>query len=256
MTTKPQSALPGKAAKVALLLTPHRHLVALLAAVALLLASGCVQEPLESLTGTGDRPSAGESKENQTLPHLQPAYPSTPSPSTPSPSTDPSSVPAASSSSVSSESSTPTEPGSAFPAYILGEHQQLRTIERVVDGDTIIVDGGERVRLIGIDAPESVHPSRPVECFGPEASDALKIMAPLGAKVVLTFDAERTDVYGRTLAYLSTPISEDVGLDMLMAGFVTTMWVSPNTSRSGLYGPAEEMARTAQAGLWGACGSR
>ena len=46
----------------------------------------------------------------------------------------------------------------------------LRTVERVIDGDTIVLDGGERVRLIGVDTPETVHPTRPVEHFGPEGS--------------------------------------------------------------------------------------
>ena len=47
---------------------------------------------------------------------------------------------------------------------------EARTVTRVVDGDTLVLDGGERVRLIGVDTPETVHPTRPVEYFGREAS--------------------------------------------------------------------------------------
>ncbi len=48
----------------------------------------------------------------------------------------------------------------------------LRTVTRVIDGDTLVLDGGERVRLIGVDTPETVHPTAPVEYFGCEASAA------------------------------------------------------------------------------------
>src|SRR5918996_3930852 len=92
------------------------------------------------------------------------------------------------------------------------------TIDRVVDGDTLVVritgrtDGpgaGEaavgrtyRVRLIGIDTPESVDPRRPVECFGREAGSGHGRMIPPGTALRLVFDVERTDDFGRTLAYV------------------------------------------------------
>ena len=50
-----------------------------------------------------------------------------------------------------------------------GDQASTRTVERVIDGDTLVLDGGERVRLIGVDTPETVHPSKPVEYFGTEA---------------------------------------------------------------------------------------
>ena len=48
--------------------------------------------------------------------------------------------------------------------------QQIRKVARAVDGDTLVLDGKERVRLIGVDTPETVHPTKPVEFFGKEAS--------------------------------------------------------------------------------------
>lgn len=76
-----------------------------------------------------------------------------------------------------------------------------RTCVRVVDGDTIELDGRERVRYIGIDTPETKHPRKPVQWMGKEASEANRILVE-GKRVGLEYDAERTDKYGRTLAYV------------------------------------------------------
>ncbi len=74
----------------------------------------------------------------------------------------------------------------------------------VVDGDTIIVETNnknEKVRLIGVDTPETVHPLKPVEDFGKEASDFTRRMVE-GKKVRLEFDWQLRDKYGRLLAYV------------------------------------------------------
>ena len=75
---------------------------------------------------------------------------------------------------------------------------------RVVDGDTIVVDLDgvlEKVRLIGVDTPETVHPRKPVEYFGREASAYTKAKAE-GAEVTLEYDHQRRGKYGRLLAYV------------------------------------------------------
>jgi len=77
-------------------------------------------------------------------------------------------------------------------------------VVRVVDGDTIVVvvDGVEyRVRYIGIDTPETVHPSEPVECFGREASQRNRSLVE-GKAVVLEKDVSETDQYGRLLRHV------------------------------------------------------
>ncbi len=76
-------------------------------------------------------------------------------------------------------------------------------VTRVVDGDTVDVriDGrSQRVRLLNVDAPETKHPERGVECLGPEAEARLKTLLPPGTSVTLQYDEVRTDRYGRTLA--------------------------------------------------------
>lgn len=74
-------------------------------------------------------------------------------------------------------------------------------VQRVVDGDTLLLDGGERVRLIGIDTPESVKPDTPPQPYGQEASEFTKKLVE-GHFVRLEFDRHREDQFGRTLAYV------------------------------------------------------
>lgn len=74
-------------------------------------------------------------------------------------------------------------------------------VERVVDGDTLLLVGGQRVRLIGIDTPETVRPDHPPEPFGAEASAFTKQLVA-GREVRLEFDRQRIDRYGRALAYV------------------------------------------------------
>ncbi len=98
-------------------------------------------------------------------------------------------------------------------ALLVGYLQSDRTIEpaplaegiyrvqRVVDGDTLIVAPHTIVRLIGVDAPETVKPEHPIEPWGPEASAFTRGFVS-GGTVRLTFDRERLDRFGRRLAYV------------------------------------------------------
>jgi endonuclease YncB( thermonuclease family) len=70
------------------------------------------------------------------------------------------------------------------PAYTDGNY---RVVERVIDGDTLVMEKGERVRLIGVDTPETKHPRKPVEHFGKEAAAFTKRMVE-GKRVRLEFD--------------------------------------------------------------------
>lgn len=123
------------------------------------------------------------------------------------------------------------------------------TVQRVVDGDTLILTKGERVRLLGIDAPETVHPDRPVEPWGLEASRYAKELVE-GKVVRLEFDRERVDGYGRVLAYVW---KEDrfVNAEIVRAGLARTDIRRPlRTDRKRLLEGAEKEARDAKRGLW------
>ena len=97
-----------------------------------------------------------------------------------------------------SRSAEPAAP--AAPADVEGD---VVTVESISDGDTLRVTLGEvstRVRLLNIDTPETRHPSKPVECMGPEATAALKSMISPGDTVVLRYDRRLYDRYDRLLA--------------------------------------------------------
>ncbi len=131
------------------------------------------------------------------------------------------------------------------------------TVERVVDGDTIVVriDGGrERVRLIGVDTPESVKPDTPAECFGAEASAFTAALLPEGTPVLLERDVEPRDDYDRLLAYVHR--AEDalfVNLELVSAGYAHVLTFPPNVAHTDAFVAAARAARAAGAGLWGAC---
>ncbi len=133
-------------------------------------------------------------------------------------------------------------------------------VEHVVDGDTVdllfedptgVIE--ERVRLIGIDAPESVSRSDPQQCFGSEASDALTGLLPVGSQVIVIRDREARDRFGRLLAYLERTDGLDVNLWLIEQGFADALFFEPNTSRRGEFTEAAETARSEGRGLWGVC---
>jgi micrococcal nuclease len=131
-------------------------------------------------------------------------------------------------------------------------------IVHVVDGDTIVarISGvDERIRLIGIDTPETVAPERPVECFGPEASARAEELLPVGTPIRLERDVEARDRYDRLLAYVFRADDDLlVNLVLVEEGMAEASSFPPNTARDPDFSAAEARARGAGRGLWGACG--
>ena len=141
--------------------------------------------------------------------------------------------------------------GLAFGFLLLAPaFAEAQRVERVVDGDTIIVSGVGRVRLIGVDTPESVDPRRPVEFFGKEASAFTKRLVD-GKRVRLEHDWERTDRYGRTLAYVYLPDGTFVNAEIIRQGYghAYTRFPFEHLDRFRQF---EREARQAGRGLWGA----
>lgn len=127
-------------------------------------------------------------------------------------------------------------------------------VKRVIDGDTIEVAGNERVRLIGVDTPETVDPNRPVGCFGKEASHFTSSLLPAGTLVRLVGDAEARDRYGRLLAYVYRAADGlFVNAELLRRGFGQILTIPPNVAHTDEFVAISAQARAAGQGLWGAC---
>jgi micrococcal nuclease len=126
---------------------------------------------------------------------------------------------------------------------------EAAVVQRVVDGDTLLLSDHTRVRLIGVDAPESVKPDWPVEPFGPEAS-AFTRQFVAGGKVRLEFDKERIDQYGRTLAYVWVG-NKLLNEELVRAGLARCerkYHYSPQ--KKNRFVRAEQEAKDARRGIW------
>ena len=125
-------------------------------------------------------------------------------------------------------------------------------VTRVVDGDTIdvLIDGeNKRVRYIGVNTPETVHPSKPVECFGAEASNRNKELVA-GKQVRLVKDVSETDKYGRLLRYVYV---DDVFVNLILIkeGYANASTYPPDVVYNDVFREAEQEARESEVGLWG-----
>jgi micrococcal nuclease len=141
---------------------------------------------------------------------------------------------------------------------------EIATVTRVVDGDTIEVrvtgrvegpGAGDvevgsvhRVRMIGIDTPESVDPRRPVECFGKEASAATRALLH-GASVHLIKDVEEADGYDRLLRYVYVG-QEMANARLVVNGYASAYTYPPNVRHSELFVRLQRDARENERGLW------
>lgn len=132
-------------------------------------------------------------------------------------------------------------------------------VERVVDGDTVIVTVAgerERIRLIGVDTPETVKPDAPVDCFGPEASAFTTATLPEGATVWLEDDASQGDAdrYDRLLRYVWSPDGTMLNERLVAEGYGREDTYDDAYRYRDRFVAAEASAEASRAGLWAACG--
>ncbi len=124
----------------------------------------------------------------------------------------------------------------------------------VVDGDTFWADNGTesgiKIRLIGVDAPESrITGQKQIGYFGHQSKEYLKRMLE-GKKVRLEFDVDRTDRYGRTLAYVYLADGTFVNAELVKKGYAMVMTVPPNVKYAEKFVKWERRARNGNRGLW------
>ncbi len=133
------------------------------------------------------------------------------------------------------------------------------TVVEVIDGDTAVVEISSRretVRFLGVDTPETKHPEKPVECFGPEAEAFTRSLLPPGTELRLERDVEARDRYDRLLVYVHRV--EDglfVNRELVEQGYAEVLVIEPNTAYESTLRAAASRARAERRGLWSACGS-
>ena len=132
----------------------------------------------------------------------------------------------------------------------LAEHPPGLTcqVERISDGDSFYCQGGKRVRLIGVDAPELDQGE-----LGRASRESLRRMMPVGAHVRLETDVRPADQYGRTLAYVWRD-SVMINRKMIREGWAVLYTVPPNIRHVIQLQAAQDSARDQHAGHWGTNG--
>lgn len=151
-------------------------------------------------------------------------------------------LPHFSSATVSSSASVSIPPGEWF------------TVKRVVDGDTIELEDGSKVRYVGVNTPETHHPTKGVQCYGKEAA-AFNQRLVEGKRVRLVKDVSETDHYGRLLRFVYLEDGTFVNRLLVEEGYAEIMTVPPNVSKSKEFLAVQQTARIEKKGLWGFCSS-
>lgn len=146
-------------------------------------------------------------------------------------------------------------PKSAVTVYnhsIKTEYGKTIKVARVIDGDTIELINGERLRYIGIDTPEEFDPRKPVQCFAKEAADANKNLVE-GKSIIFYKDISDRDKYGRWLGFVYLEDGTFVNLALVRQGFAFAYPYKPDISHADDFQKTETEAHKTKRGLWTAC---
>ncbi len=123
------------------------------------------------------------------------------------------------------------------------------TVVQVIDGDTVELESGARIRYLLVDTPEN---TTDVECYGPESTQFNRDVVE-GEDVALSYEEECADDYGRVLAFVSVGDREINSL-LVERGFGCALYIPPNgEERRDDFESLEARARADSRGLWGAC---
>lgn len=145
------------------------------------------------------------------------------------------------------------------PEALVGD---LFPVSKVVDGDTIdvaISDGTVRIRLIGINTPETVDPRRPVQCFGKEASNHLKeILTNRNVRLLADASQDDKDKYGRLLRYVFRDDGLAINAELVWSGFAQEYTYKTPHRFQKEFRAYQTEAQTAERGLWSptTCGGK
>jgi len=141
-------------------------------------------------------------------------------------------------------------PAIAAPACPGTNYDETSNIKYIVDGDTLHLKDGRKVRLIGINTPESARDNRAAEPFSAEATNALKTLFTNSKSISLVYGKEKFDRYKRLLAHGFTANGENIQAILLAQGYARAITFPPNTKFSTCYQQQERKARCNKTGLW------
>ena len=134
---------------------------------------------------------------------------------------------------------------------VVSSGEEWAMVARVIDGDTIELENGEKLRYIGINTPESVDPRRKVECFGKESAAFNKNLVE-GKRVRLEKDISERDKYGRLLRFVFLEDGTLVNEVLVREGYAHASPYTPDISRKDFFREAESDAKSNHRGLWSA----
>lgn len=135
---------------------------------------------------------------------------------------------------------------------------KMARVTRVVDGDTVVLEDGQRLRYIGVDTPEEFDRRKPVQCFAKEAAEANRRLVE-GKLIAYTHDVHERDRYGRLLGYVwlldgrQGTMGTFVNEKLIRDGDAFAWAYGKDTSKSELFAAAEADAKAHHRGLWSAC---
>ena len=139
-----------------------------------------------------------------------------------------------------------------IPVQIVSSQSaELAVVKRVIDGDTIELNDGRKVRYIGVNTPELHHPTKGVQCFGKEAMEKNKELVE-GKEIKMKKDVSETDRYKRLLRYIWVG---DIFVNEYLAreGYAFQATFPPDVAYVNLFKKAAEEARLNNKGLWNVC---
>ncbi|NOQ69049.1 MAG: hypothetical protein GQ573_02935, partial [Gammaproteobacteria bacterium] len=137
--------------------------------------------------------------------------------------------------------------GSACTSEQFDETSKIRYIH---DGDTLRLNDGRKIRLIGINTPELAHDGKPAEAFAFEAKNALKSLFKKDKAIALVYGKDKKDRYGRLLAHAFLTDGQNVQATLLKQGYANAITMPPNTLFASCYLEMENKARCNKKGLW------
>jgi len=129
-------------------------------------------------------------------------------------------------------------------------YDEVATLQKIYDGDTIRLTDGRKVRLIAINTPEMGHVERPEQAYALKARETLRSFFSQSRVVKLKFGKEKKDRYQRLLADVFTQDGRNVAAQLIRRGYGFAIAVPPNLWSSECYFSVEQVARQANRGIW------